>query len=191
MGREIRDKVRNLPNILSISRLIVSVFLFFLGNYPILFTSLYLYCGISDVADGFIARRWKVESTLGAKLDSMGDFIFYLLITIIFFTHTVLMDSIIVFCLVIFVFILKLLNIIITKIKFHQWGMLHTIGNKLSGLLVYCMLPVYILFPAISVIVGIVIIAIALAATFEETLVLLVNKEYNPNCKGIFSDKQR
>lgn len=161
---------------------------FFLGGYPLLFTILYLYCGISDVADGYIARRYKAESIIGAKLDSLGDFIFYVLITVVFFIHTGLMKNHIVLWLVIFVFVIKLLNVIITKVKFYQWGMLHTIGNKISGLLVYFMLPLYILFPTTPTIIGIIVVLAALTASLEETLLLVATKEYNPNRKSIFID---
>ncbi|MBB4037501.1 CDP-diacylglycerol--glycerol-3-phosphate 3-phosphatidyltransferase [Dysgonomonas hofstadii] len=178
--------MKKLPNILSISRLIISGFLFFLGGYPALFTILYLYCGISDVADGYIARRWQAESTLGAKLDSWGDFVFYILITVMFFTHTELMKDPVMLWLVIVLFIIKLLNLIITKIKFHQLGMLHTIGNKLSGLLVYFMLPVYVLFSSIPIAIGIIIASAALIATLEETFIHLTSGLYNPNRKSVF-----
>ena len=36
----------------------------------------YIYCGISDILDGFIARKTKNESEIGAKLDSVSDIIF-------------------------------------------------------------------------------------------------------------------
>lgn len=179
--------MKKLPNILSISRIITSGLLFFLGGHPVLFTILYLYCGVSDVADGYIARRWKVESTIGAKLDSLADFVFYILITVVFFTHTELMKVTIMLWLVISIFTIRLLNVIITKTKFHQWGMMHTIGNKLSGLFIYFMLPVYILFPAAPVIVGIVIASIATTAAMEETLILLASQQYNLNQKSVFT----
>ena len=179
--------MHNLPNIISVSRLIISGLLFFLGEYPILFTILYLYCGLSDVFDGYLARRWKVESDLGAKLDSLGDFLFYILITVVFFIHTEVMKENVVLLFVISVFAIKLLNLIITKARFKHWGMMHTIANKLSGLLIYFMLPVYILFPLFPVIIAIIIVLIALLATIEEGLILLTAKQYNINQKSIFN----
>ncbi|MCD7898717.1 MAG: CDP-alcohol phosphatidyltransferase family protein [Bacteroides sp.] len=175
--------MKNLPNIISISRIIISCILFFHVNNPLLFIILYIYCGISDIADGYIARHWKIESVIGAKLDSLGDLIFFLLITFLFFSHTELIKEMIVFWSVVSIFSIKLLNVIITRVKFHQWGMMHTIGNKLSGLFIYFMLPLYILFPATPFIVGIIIVLIALLATFEETLILLTTKEYDLNRK--------
>lgn len=178
--------MKNLPNVLSVSRIMISGLLFFLGGYPVLFTILYFYCGVSDVVDGYIARRWKAESSIGAKLDSLGDFVFYMLIATVFFIHTELMKEPIVLWLVIAVLIIRLSNIVITKLKFSQWGMMHTTGNKLSGLFIYFMLPAYILFPGLPATVGIIVVFIALTTAIEETLILLFSKQYDLNQKSIF-----
>ncbi|WP_330625941.1 CDP-alcohol phosphatidyltransferase family protein, partial [Clostridioides difficile] len=36
----------------------------------------YFWCGISDILDGLIARKLRQQSGIGAKLDSIADFIF-------------------------------------------------------------------------------------------------------------------
>lgn len=178
--------MKNLPNILSISRIIVSCLLFFIGEYPILFSVLYLYCGISDVADGYIARRWKVESAIGAKLDSFGDFIFYVLITVTFVIHTELTKETWILWLIVFIFIFKILSVGIIKIRFHLWGMMHTIANKIAGLCVYFLLPAYILIPSLPVVIGALVVIIALLASFEEILLAFTFGKYDPNRKGFF-----
>lgn len=178
--------MKNLPNILSISRIIVSCLLFFIGGYPILFSILYLYCGISDVADGYIARRWKVESAIGAKLDSFGDLIFYVLITVTFVIHTELTKETWILWLIVFIFIFKILSIIVIKVRFHQWGMMHTIANKTAGLCVYFLLPAYILIPSLPIVIGALVVTIALLASFEEMLIALTVKQFDPNRKSFF-----
>lgn len=40
------------------------------------------FCGITDFLDGFIARKNGLETTIGAKLDSLGDFIFFITISV-------------------------------------------------------------------------------------------------------------
>ena len=42
------------------------------------FWVLYVIAGTTDMLDGFLARRWGVESKFGARLDSMADFVFVL-----------------------------------------------------------------------------------------------------------------
>jgi len=180
--------MKNIPNILSISRILVSGLLFFLMNEPALFTALYLYCGISDVADGYLARKFNVESSLGAKLDSLGDFIMYSLIVVVFLMKTKILQNDIIVGLLIFIFLLKFFNFLLIKVKFKQWGMLHTIGDKCSGIIVYLILPVYILFPGVSFILLILVCAFAALVTVEETLILFTSDAYSANRKSIFTD---
>ena len=42
------------------------------------FWTLYVTAGSTDMLDGFLARRWGVESKIGARLDSLADFVFVL-----------------------------------------------------------------------------------------------------------------
>ena len=42
------------------------------------FWVLYVIAGTTDMLDGFLARRWGVESKFGARLDSLADFVFVL-----------------------------------------------------------------------------------------------------------------
>ena len=39
------------------------------------FWVLYLIAGLTDMLDGFLARRWGVESKFGARLDSLADLV--------------------------------------------------------------------------------------------------------------------
>ena len=49
-----------------------------LANSPAdpVFWTLYAWCGVSDIADGPIARKLDEESPLGARLDSVADIVF-------------------------------------------------------------------------------------------------------------------
>ncbi len=69
---------RHLPNILTLSRILVIPLLaasFYLPaptSYWVA-TSLFLYASVTDFFDGYLARRWKVESALGRFLDPIAD----------------------------------------------------------------------------------------------------------------------
>ena len=68
--------MRHLPNILSSLRIVGAVALL-LSNVPgILFGVLYIVCGISDIADGWLARKLKCVTRTGALLDSLADICF-------------------------------------------------------------------------------------------------------------------
>ena len=73
--------MRNLPNILSLSRLLatVAVFILVLINNPAAFlaaTVLFALASITDLLDGYLARRFHVSSSLGVFLDLTADKVF-------------------------------------------------------------------------------------------------------------------
>ncbi len=68
-------KLRQIPNIISIMRLILVVpFVAFLlsGDYRIAFY-LFTIAGISDAVDGFLARQFNWSSNFGAFIDPLAD----------------------------------------------------------------------------------------------------------------------
>ena len=72
--------VMNIPNLLSIFRIVSAPFLLLTGwfNMPELFFVLLGLMILSDAVDGFIARMLDQTSPLGARLDSYGDIATYL-----------------------------------------------------------------------------------------------------------------
>jgi CDP-diacylglycerol--glycerol-3-phosphate 3-phosphatidyltransferase len=69
-----------IPNMLSGFRLVAAPFLLGLAwmGHPNLFLILLAISLLSDSIDGFIARRLKVSSDIGTRLDSWGDLATYL-----------------------------------------------------------------------------------------------------------------
>lgn len=68
----------NIPNILTIIRIIlvlVYLFVFYtLGENRILYAgTIYILAGLTDVLDGYIARKYNMISKLGAALDPLAD----------------------------------------------------------------------------------------------------------------------
>jgi CDP-diacylglycerol--glycerol-3-phosphate 3-phosphatidyltransferase len=102
----------------------------------------YLLAGLTDVLDGYTARKLNAQSTLGAKLDSIGDFVFYvLLIAYLATKHKEIVMPYLLFIIIIFLF--RIINIVFGVIKYKQLIMIHTIANKLTGFLVF-LLPIII-----------------------------------------------
>ena len=65
-----------LPNLVTALRIVFSTVLFFIPLKSTEFFTIYLLCGLSDVADGFLARKLHAESTFGSRLDSFADMFF-------------------------------------------------------------------------------------------------------------------
>lgn len=68
--------MKQAANIITFSRIAAALSLFFLPHGRIIFIIFYIYCGISDMLDGFITRKMHTESKFGEKLDSFADIVF-------------------------------------------------------------------------------------------------------------------
>ncbi len=70
--------LRNLPNAISISRLVMAPLMVVVAaatGSRAWFLALFGAALLSDALDGFLARRLKAESDLGRRLDSWGDYV--------------------------------------------------------------------------------------------------------------------
>lgn len=67
--------MKSIANYISISRILLVLTLIFIEPLSTTFYIIYFISGISDILDGFIARKYNVTSTLGEKLDSIADLI--------------------------------------------------------------------------------------------------------------------
>lgn len=69
------ENIYTVPNLLTFSRLIAAPFI----GYAILHDAhswalgLFVYAGVSDLLDGWIARRWKLQTVVGSVVDPMAD----------------------------------------------------------------------------------------------------------------------
>ena len=69
-------KLKNIPNILSIIRILlifVFVYTFFALDNLYVALIVFLVAGATDVVDGFLARRYNWITTLGKILDPVAD----------------------------------------------------------------------------------------------------------------------
>lgn len=152
----------------------------------LLFILIYLLCGITDVLDGYLARKFGAFSPLGAKLDSLGDFIFWMIVLYRFVTRLQILDYPVLLAGIVSVFLLRVANLLFTKWKFRQWGMLHTLGNKATGGLLFFALPAVLYAGHVPLGISLVAVLPSLAAAAEEMLILLTSQVYQPDWKSIF-----
>jgi CDP-diacylglycerol--glycerol-3-phosphate 3-phosphatidyltransferase len=153
-------------------RIVFSLFLLTLPERPLSFALVYVFCGATDAADGFIARKYKVTSDFGAKLDSLADFIFTTvsLCSLIFFTD-ILQNGFVLGCITVIVAI-RFANLMTTHSKFNQWAALHTVGNKLTNIMLFFAVPLCIILNSFPLTVVLPLVALALVSALEETWII-------------------
>jgi CDP-diacylglycerol--glycerol-3-phosphate 3-phosphatidyltransferase len=123
-----------IPNLITIYRLLmVPVILYFaVSGREKLFAVFLVINLISDIIDGYIARRFKMESEIGAKLDSFADNFNYVLAFIGFFIFK--MDDLRPHIVSLIIFIgMLLLTIIVPLIKFKKFPSFHLYITKIGG----------------------------------------------------------
>lgn len=179
--------MERLPNFISCLRIALSIALLFLTDEPMLFAVAYFICGISDALDGYLARRLSAQTMFGSKLDSAGDFIFYMVCLHILLTFTRRGEGGIILTCVTIIAAIRVINLVITKVKFKHWCMMHTIGNKLTVFAFFLMLPVWVLANRT---LHWSVIAVGLTAglsALEEAVILLKSKTYHANGRSLLA----
>lgn len=69
------EKVWNLPNTLTFARLFASPVIGYLilHEQHVAALSLFALAGVTDVIDGYIARKWNLQTVVGSVIDPMAD----------------------------------------------------------------------------------------------------------------------
>ncbi len=174
-----------LPNIISCSRIVFSIMLLLAADKPVLFMVLYCVCGISDIADGYLARAYNAETKLGSKLDSLGDLVFYTVWVYIFFHYINSENLEVTISGMAGVALIRAVNLLLTKAKFGQWSMVHTIGNKLAGFILFVSMPLYVLLGNTPLWSLVAVGFISAVSALEETAVLLVHSIYDADRRSV------
>jgi cardiolipin synthase (CMP-forming) len=77
----LKDHKLNVPNCLSLYRILISplIFYFAFSRQESLFAIFIVINLVSDVVDGYVARKFNMESEFGARLDTIADNFTYIL----------------------------------------------------------------------------------------------------------------
>ncbi len=127
--------MKHIPNILSASRIALCLPLLLVDAMAMPFWVLYMIAGTTDMLDGFLARRWGVESKFGARLDSLADFVFVLAVGYKLFPWLKLPTTL--WMMIVLIAFVKILNAISSYVQKHRIEFLHTKANKLTGILLF------------------------------------------------------
>lgn len=122
-------------NIISAARIPLSLSLLLMSPTGTAFHTVYTLCGLSDIADGCIARRIGTESEFGAKLDSIADTVFVLVCFIKLLPRCNFKAYI--WLWIALIAAVKSASIILGYMREKKLVMPHTTANKVTGLLLF------------------------------------------------------
>ena len=126
---------KQIANIITISRILCCIYLLFFSVFSISFYIMYLFCGITDMVDGTIARKTKSISELGARLDTIADSVFA---AVCFIKILPLMQfPTWLWTWIVIIAIIKIGNVVWELISNKKLVSIHTILNKVTGLLLF------------------------------------------------------
>lgn len=169
-----------IANYITLSRIILSILLLSFQEINLTFMIIYTICGLTDMIDGYIARKLNTSSELGSILDTISDLFFSIVILKIIYT---LLKDIYLILFIIIAF-LKLAAIFINYLKYKKFVIIHTYLNKLTGLLIFVLIY-FLNTPNLNIYINILFL-IGLITAIEEIFIAYTSKKLNLDQKSIF-----
>ena len=126
---------KQIANIITLCRIPGSIGLLFCPVFADRFYGLYLFCGLTDMVDGTIARKTGAASSFGSRLDTVADFLF--VISSFVKLVPVIRIPVWTWVWVAVIAAVKLVNLVRGFTQTKQIPALHTIANKATGLCLF------------------------------------------------------
>ena len=174
----------NTADAVTFLRIVGTLLLAFLRPLSRGFFRVYGLTGLTDVRDGWIARKTKTASDCGARLDSIADLLLYAVMLLRVFPvlwNTLPMD---IWYAVAVILILRVSAYGVAAVKYRRFASLHTCLNKVTGGAVF-LIPFLLVTEYVTVYCRITCI-IAAAAALEELAIHLLRQTCHANTKSIF-----
>ena len=124
-----------MANLITSIRILCSVALLFCAALSPWFYVLYITAGLSDMVDGWVARKTNTVSEFGSKLDTVADIIFVVacLVKLLPILHL----PVWIYVWVGFIACIKVFNIVYSYVVRKQFLTDHNILNKVTGALLF------------------------------------------------------
>ena len=126
-----------MTNLITITRILCSIALLFCTALSSCFYAFYITAGVSDMVDGWVARKTNTVSDFGSKLDTIAD---------IFFVAICLVKLLPVLHLPVWIYVwvaviacIKVFNIVYSLAVRKQFLADHSILNKVTGALLFAL----------------------------------------------------
>lgn len=175
--------MKQVPNIITCLRILSSIVLLFLKPLSMLFFLVFIFCGATDILDGYVARKTGNTSKAGAVLDSVADMVF-VAVALFIFMPIIPFTTWIVYW-IIGIASIRIFSLAVGYIKYRTFAGLHTYANKATGFILFCFPLVYQIC-RINEIVYFVLVIGTLSA-IEEVAINITSLSLNRDTKSIFT----
>lgn len=138
--------LRHLPNCITALRIFGTISLLFTEPLSLWFYIVYCVAAATDLLDGFIARKFKLTSDLGAKLDSAADLVFYAVMIILILPILIEKLPVEIWYGVGLILFLRAIIYLYAAIRFHRFASTHSIINKITSACVFA-IPFLLILP--------------------------------------------
>ena len=178
---------KHLPNLFTIARMLCAFALLLFRPLSFGFLLIYVIAGITDLLDGFLARRFHVESSFGARLDSAADFLLcaVLIFTFLPYYHWPLW----IILWIAGIGFLRMLAALVCFFRFRTFAFLHTCSNKATGILLF-LFP-FLLWLFNLNITSILLCSVASLSALEELLLQIACESLDLNRSSLFCKQEK
>ncbi|MBN2698243.1 MAG: CDP-alcohol phosphatidyltransferase family protein [Bacteroidales bacterium] len=181
-----KNRFWTIPNLITSYRLVMfPVILYFaISGKETLFTIFIVINFLSDIIDGFIARRFHMETEIGARMDSFADNLTYVLAFIGMFVFK--MDDLRphLFSFILFIGFL-VLSVVVALVKFRKFPSFHLystkIGGYIEGAFFVCLFTIGFFTPFYYLVV-----VWGISAAIEHISIQMLLPEMRSNVKGLY-----
>ena len=129
------DRLLGWANSITGIRILCSIALLLCPVFSVAFYSLYIAAGLTDIADGWVARKTNTVSVFGSKLDTIADFLF--VVVCLFKLIPVLNIPTWLYVWIGIIALIKVINIVSGYVVQKQFVAIHSLMNKVTGMLLF------------------------------------------------------
>ena len=162
-----------MANTITFLRIAVSIVLLFCPVFSPAFYVFYIAAGLSDMLDGFVARKTDTVSKLGARLDTIADFV--LVVVCLVKLPPVLRIPAWLYIWIGIIALIKVVNIISGFAVQRGFVAVHSVMNKATGVLLFLLPLTILVFPLKYS--AIVVCAVATFAAIQEGHLIRTERE--------------
>jgi len=173
---------KQLANMVSSSRILAGIALFFFSEITAGFIAIYSYCGFTDFIDGPIARKTNSTSAIGGALDTVGDVVTYVALAKILIAQSLVPGWILIWFITAALGILS--SALVAKKKHGKFILCHSLFGKIMGGCIF-LLPFATLLIGMTVYLTI-FCCVASVAAGESILIQVFNKKGEENTVTLY-----